>query len=306
MRCVHVFAWALFVSLALTACVPSQAAGAAAGLGLDELSFDFAPESVFKASYARLEGERYKPIGNPYLVWEPFGGKPGDPRLMIVCARVSERAGQGVLNALRDIQLLLVRDEGAKLELLQRVKLGNGTAPQVLQPGPDLRDILDGADFMVRVMRSGNNTEAYVYRFDEGALKLSETLRINRSFPEKFNVRVKGTLEQDGFVRITSTGPDRDERLNLSHAVEALTEDGIYQPNGRPIPSMRNLSCVRAGYEGEDLVTGRDGTEVHVGMSLLTPSRKQTADVTAILTKDGNGCWLVTDYRFEPFLPYRF
>jgi hypothetical protein len=288
-------------------CLPSQAAlESSSGDALGGPPFDISNESVFKAGYTRLAGERYRPIGNPYLVWESFGGEPGGPRVMIVCGRVSERLGQGFSNALRDIQVLLVRDEGAKLALLQRLRLGDGSSPHVLPLNLGLPDILDGRDFMVRVMRGGNNTEAYLYRFDDVAGKLTETLRINRSFPAKLGVRVKGALEQGGFVRITSAGPDREERLNLSYAVEALIEDGLYQLNGRPVPSMRSLSCVRAGYEGEDLVTGSGGTEVRVGMSLITPSRKQAADITAIMTKDGKGDWHVTDYTFEPFLPYRF
>jgi hypothetical protein len=305
-RCVHVLAWAFFVLLALSG-APSLAAGwAVSGSEFGEQSFDLGVESVFKARHAKLDGERYKPIGNPYLVWESFGGEPGGPRLMIVCGRVSDRPGRDGSTALRNIQLLLVRDDGAKLALLQRFKLGDGTSPQVLPPGLGEPDILGGMDFMLRVMRGGNNTEAYAYRYDKGTGKLVETLRINRLFPGKFNVMVKGALERGGFVLVSSASPDKEERLDLSPAVEALIEDGIYQLNARPIPSMRNLSCARAGYEGEGLAAGDGGAEVHVGMSLRTPSGKQVVDVTAILTKEGKGEWQVTDYRFEPFLPYRF
>ncbi|MDR1514808.1 MAG: hypothetical protein LBS45_03860 [Synergistaceae bacterium] len=283
--------------------LPIAAAGSSPQTALAEPSLDFDAGSIFKGGYRKLDDERYKPIGNPYLVWESFGGKSGAPRLMIVCGRVLDR--KGAPEELKDIRLLLVREADSKLELLQRFKLGDGASPQILPTGYDLRDIGGGSDFMVRVARRDNNTEAYVYSFDKGACKLSETLRVGRSFPGKFGVKVSGTLEQGGFALISSVGPDKEERVDLSYAIDALIEDGIYQLNARPIPSMRSLSCVRAGYEGEEFIAGKDGAEVRVGMTLLTPSRKQIIDVTAVLTKDEPGKWRLTDYLFEPFLPYR-
>jgi hypothetical protein len=282
---------------------PSAALAAESGFTLGEPSLDFEIGSIFKGLYRKLDGERYKPLGNPYLVRESIGVKAGKPYLMIVCGSVSDR--KDAPEYLKDIQLLFVRDEGSKVELLRRFKLGDGTLPQILPAGSDFGGIDGVSDFMVRVARRDNNTEAYVYSFDEDGDKLSETLRVGRSFPGKFGVKVSGTLEQGGFALIKSLQPDKEEKLDLSYAIDALIEDGIYQLNARPIPSMRNLSCVRAGYEGEELIAGSNGFEVRIGMTLLTPSRKQVVDVTAVLTKDGLGKWQLTDYLFEPFLPYR-
>jgi hypothetical protein len=265
---------------------------------------DLTTESIFRGEYARLEGERYNPLGNPYLVWESAGGKPGGHRLMIVCGKVLE--GKGERQELKGIQLLLVRDEDGAVKPVRRFGLGDGSFPQILVSGSNQPDISRDSDFMVRIMRSGNNTEAYVYGFDEASKKLSETLRVNRAFPGKLGVRVRGTLEQDGFAEVISASPDKKERVDMSYAIEALIEDGLYQQNARPIPSMSSLTCVRNGWEGEALTEGKGGDELRVGMTLQTPSRKQVVDVTAVLTKDISGKWTVTDYLFEPFLPYRF
>jgi hypothetical protein len=267
-------------------------------------SVDLGAESIFKSEYARLEGERYKLIGNPYLVWGSIGGKGGGYRLMIVCGKVSD--GKSTRQELKDIQLLLVREEDGAVKPVQRFRLGDGSSPQILASGHDLPDISADSDFMVRIMRSWNNTEAYVYGFDNAAKKLSETLRVNRGFPGKFGVRVRGTLEQGGFAEVISVSPDKKERVDMSFVIEALIEDEIYQQNARPIPSMRSLTCVRNGWEGEGFAEGKDGDELRVGMTLQTPSRKQVVDVTAVLMKDASGKWIVTDYLFEPFLPYRF
>ena len=299
---------AIFLALALFACVLSATCSPHRAYGAPLISagasVDLDAESIFKSEYARLEGERYKPIGNPYLAWESIGGTGGAPRLMIVCSGVSDKKGSR--QELRDIQLLLVREEDGAVMPLQRLRLGNGAAPQILASGARQPDLSADAGFMVRIMRSWNNTEAYVYEFDKAAGKLTEALRINRAFPAKFGVRVSGTLERGGFAEVMSIGPDKEERVDMSWAIEALIEDEIYQPNASPIPSARSLTCVRNGWEGEGFSEGRDGPEVLVGMTLQTPSRKQVVDVTAVLTKDASGRWSVSDYLFEPLLPYRF
>jgi hypothetical protein len=154
-------------------------------------------------------------------------------------------------------------------------------------------------------MRVGNNTEAFDFSFDKDGRKLMETLRVNRSFPTKYGVRLIGTLELDGFVEVVATGPDKSERVDLTEAVDALIEDELYQMNAHPVPSMRSLTCVRNGWEGEEFVMGDNGPEVRVGLTLITPSRKQVVNVTAVMTKNSNSKWTITDYSFEPFLPYR-
>jgi hypothetical protein len=223
---------------------------------------------------------------------------------MIVCGRVSDVKDSR--QELRDIQLLLVREESGAVRPLQRFRLGSGASPQILALGSNQPDFSSDSDFMVRIMRSWNNTEAYVYEFDKAAGKLTEALRVNRAFPAKLGVRVRGTLEQGGFAEVMSTGPDKEERVDMSWAIEALIEDEIYQPNANPIPSARSLTCVRNGWEGEGFSEGKSGLEVLVGMTLQTPSRKQVVNVTAVLAKDASGKWVVCDYLFEPLLPYRF
>jgi hypothetical protein len=224
--------------------------------------------------------------------------------MMLVCDRANP---SGASAEMENVQFLLVKyDDEDAVRLVQRIKLGNGAAPQYLSPAvQNAQTRRNTADFMVRIIRSGNNTEAYAYTLDGEAEKLTETLRINRSFPSRMGVRIRATLEQDGFVDVTAISPDKTARVNLSEAMPALVEDALYQPNARPIPSMRNLSCVRNGWENEEFILGDDGLEARVGMTLVTPSRKQVVDVTAILRKDKNGKWAVADYLFEPFLPYR-
>jgi hypothetical protein len=288
----------LFVAMALF--IPAACARAA----------DFDEKSIQNSNFPRLEDKKYRPLGNPYLVWESIGSSSGGLRLMLVCREVGElKAG---MQTLKDVRLLLVSEEKELMKVVRQFKLGDGASPQILAPGsPDSRDVVNppdperDTDFMVRIMRGGNNTEAYVYSFDPGAATLKETLRVGRSFPVRLGVKVRGTLETGGFAEVETVSPDKKERVDLSEALNALIEDGLYQLNARPIPSMRSLTCARNGWEGEGLYADRDGPEVRVGMTLITPSRKQVINVTAVLTiKDGEK-WTVTDYLFEPFLPYR-
>jgi hypothetical protein len=271
---------------------------------------NFDEKSILNPDFSRLEGEKYSALGNPYLIWESIGSSSDGLRMMLVCREVGEpKAGA---RTLKDVRLLLVSEDKGLMKAAQQFKLGDGASPQILAPGsPNSRDVENppdpgrDTDFMVRIMRGGNNTEAYVYSFDPGAATLKETLRVGRSFPVRLGVKVRGTLETGGFAEVETVSPDKKGRVDLAEAVNALIEDGLYQLNARPIPSMRSLTCVRNGWEGEGLYASRDGPEVRVGMTLITPSRKQVINVTAILTRKDDGKWAVTDYLFEPFLPYR-
>ncbi|MDR1943803.1 MAG: hypothetical protein LBQ19_03180 [Synergistaceae bacterium] len=264
----------------------------------------FGGEVLLRASYARLEGERFKTLGNPYLIWESDATPQGGLRLMLVCGKIATSASSGLYDTMGNVRLLLVREraDGA-IELARQVKLGDGAFPELLAPGSDGgRGI---SDFMVRIIRSGNNTEAFAYFLDADSAKLTETLRVNRLFPVKIGVRLRGKLTEGGFAEVVSVSPDKTARVDLSEAMDALVEDGLYQLNARPIPSMSSLSCVRNGWEGEEFSMGADGPELRVGLSLVTPSRKQVVNATAVLSKNSGGKWAVTDYTFEPFLPYR-
>ncbi|MDR3255161.1 MAG: hypothetical protein LBT31_06310 [Synergistaceae bacterium] len=318
---------ALVCRLFLLACIlaPLLLARQAAAAG-ESIDFTFEPASIdlglsspLEIEYKKLEGEEFKPLGNPYLVWTAGSSLRGGLGLMLTCAGVPTAESSGRPKKLKNIQLLLVRMEGNLIKPVQRFKLGDGAAPRfagsIFSPRRQERDAEPispeaGSSFMITIIRDGNNTEAFVFTLLEGTngesgLRISEPLRINRSFPSKMNIDLSGTLEQDCFIDIRSVNPDKSERLDLREAAGALIEDNLYQLNARPIPSMRSLACVRNGWEGEDL-SFKDGRfELNIGLTLITPSRKQLVDVTAVLHKDENGKWAITDYAFEPFLPYR-
>jgi hypothetical protein len=267
-----------------------------------DASVDLTGDDFLKPVYTRLDDAKYKSLRSPFLVWEAPISETG-LRLMITCGKIS-----GSSDRLENVQLLLVSesDDGSTIKPIQRVKLGDGSSPHIIVPG--LRggiDLSNVSDFMVRIIRRGNNTDAWFYSFDKDDGKLTETLRVNRAFAEKMRVRVKGTLLEGGFAEASSLHPDKTESVDLSEAIGALIEDGLYQLNGQPVPSMKNLSCVRQGWEGEWLHMSEKGLEARVGLSLVAPSKKSVVDVIAVLTKAENGKWAVSDYLFEPFLPYR-
>ncbi|MDR3322504.1 MAG: hypothetical protein LBS93_08645, partial [Synergistaceae bacterium] len=243
--------------------------------------------SILKTSYRKLGGEDYKAIGATYSVWTSLNMR-GDFRFMITCDAIIDPPDfPNSPQRMKNVQLLLVEDKDGALKPIQRFKLGDGEAPRFVtaryDTSPDAIPA-EGPDpelihFMVTIIRGGNNTEAFVYSMERGAngksgdLKISEKLRVNRSLPSKMGIKVSGTLEMDGFIEVRAVKPDKREMLDLREATDALMEDGLYQMNARPVPSMRSLICVRNGWEGEDIVIGADGSpELRVGLTLITPS----------------------------------
>lgn len=203
-----------------------------------------------------------------------------------------------------DIKLLLLRaaeKKGGKEKVLQRLNLGAGEAPQ-MQPLS-----FEGASpaVFVRVMREGFNTEGFVFALNrEKTPKLTETLRVDRNFYLRARLNVKGTLRSGGFVEVASAKPEKTVRLNLSDpdAADELIAQGLYQPDGEPIDSLRNLACSRTGSESVEVVPEN---KIQVGMSLMSLSKKRVVDVTATLESEDGAKWDVTDIDFEPFLPFR-
>jgi hypothetical protein len=278
------------------------AAGTLAGASID-FSYENHPESrdisemiMFSSSCIPLEQSKYGFIGAGYLIQDMTTEASGwdERRLILTCSDLTP-AGTAA-----NIRLLVVDDKsGGKAQITQRIRLGNGEAPHLIQPSPAARDIL------FRVIRTGNNSEASIYSIDGDTGRLTETVKIDRSFQKRMGLDIRGTLLPRGSVEISSKNPPATERLDFSEALAALVEDEIYQPNGRPIPSLANLALVRGGWEDERIYEIEGSVRADVGMSLVTLSKKQIADVTVILSKDGGGRWGVSDIKFEPFMPYR-
>jgi hypothetical protein len=185
--------------------------------------------------------------------------------------------------------------------VVQRIKLGDGEAPEMhLSAGE-----ADADGMMIRILRPGNNTEGYVYAINRVSGRLKETIRVNRTLPERLKLDVKGMLHAGGMVDVLGRRPRHEERVDMSEALEALVEDEIYQPNGHPIPAIVNLKSVRYGWEGEQLRQDGSTVSLEVGMSLVIPSNKQVIVATVTLEKGDDGKWTPKSLSCEPFLPYR-
>ena len=260
-------------------------------------SEDFAEAMKPQNRLSPLDPERYKALGAKYLLQiMPLVLSSDDIfKIMLVCGDVSEG---GVM---RGIQLLLVDDQKSTARVVQRIKLGEGEAPEMLlSAGED-----DSDDMMIRVLRSGNNAECYVYGINRVSGKLSETMRVNRALPERLKLDIKGTMQAGGEVDVLARRPQHEETVRMPEALDALIEDEIYQPNGRPVPAIVNLKCVRNGWEGERLYKNGGTVSLEVGLSLVTLSNKQVVVATVVFEKDGSGKWSPASLSCEPFLPYR-
>ncbi len=260
-------------------------------------SQDFAEAMKPKNRLSPLDPERHSALSANHLIQAvPLALPSGDLfRIMLVCGEVSEGGG------MRNIQLLIVDDRKATARVIQRIKLGDGEAPEMLMSaGED-----DSDDMMIRILRTGNNAECYVYGINRASGKLSETFRVNRALPERLKLDVKATMHADGAVDVLAKRPPHEETVRMSEALDALIEDEIYQPNGRPIPAIVNLKCVRNGWEGERLRKDGEAVLLEVGHSLVTLSNKQVVVATVTFKKDGNGKWAPVSLACEPFLPYR-
>ena len=295
---------AILISAALVLLIGRSAQAASIEFAMADLatSADFAELMKPVNRLVPLDEPRYAPLSAKYAAQDlNLTLNSGDEfRIMLVC---DGPASSGSANALRNIQLLVVDDRGETANVRQRLKLGDGEVPQLLYPG----STADFTDIMVRVLRTGNNAESYVYAVNRAAGSLNETLRIGRSFPERMKLSIKGRMQAGGMVEVESRSPQLASVLDMSAALSALVEDGLYQENGRPVPALVNLTCVRNGWEDERIHLAENGVPtVEVGVSLITSSRQQVVDVTVIMTKADGNRWGVSDLRFEPFLPYRW
>lgn len=223
---------------------------------------------------------------------------PGGVRLML--------SGTGFSKGGRfsGIQLLTVRaaqGQGKKESVLQRLNLGAGEMPQMR-----LLSLSGGRRAVFfRVLRGDRVMEALIFSVASGDTpKLAERLHVDKNFPLRMRLNVKGTLLSGGFVEVLSVKPDKTERLNLSApgAAEELVFAGLYGEDGEPLAQMRNLSCVRIGTEGVDVAPG---DKIQVGLSLISLSKKRVVDVTATLESADGEKWSIGSLDFEPFLPFR-
>jgi hypothetical protein len=261
----------------------------------DPISADLSGIMDPSAGFVPIDRDRYKNLGAGYWIQDlPIITSGGAKfRLILMCGSVSE---SGRASA---IQLVLVDERPPGAKVMQRVRLGSGEAPQLTSPAPGARDV------MFRVIRTGNISEGSIYSIDPGTGRLKESMRIDGSFLRRAKLDVKGTLMPDARVEVVSKLPEERATVDLSEAMDALVEDGIYQQNGRPVPALANLTLARGGWEDEGIYHDEGGVRLEVGLSLVTNSKKQVVDVMATLAKDDAGEWVVTDLNFEPFLPYR-
>lgn len=290
----------IFLSLLFCMYADASAHAASIEFSLDDLvvSQDFA--DVFAPIYrvVPLDDERYKSLAAKFLIQDAEITLTSDDvyRIMLVC---SEANKAGVY---RGIQLLVVDDRKESARVVQRIKLSDGDTPQLLLPSRSGNI----GDLMVRVIRSGNNSECYVYHVHPASGKLTETMRINRAFVERMKLSVKATMQADGYIEVVSQTPPFDERVDLSEALNALIEDELYQENGRPVPSLVNLTCVRNGWEEERIFMQNGEVRLEVGLSMMTLSKKQVLDAILTYDKGEDGRWRAQEIRFEPFLPYKW
>jgi hypothetical protein len=280
------------------------AAPAAASVPIDAaperviISSDWNAKEIMRPRLFPLDGERYEAIGNPNLIQEIYtgGGASGALRVMLVCGGGEDAA------VFRNVRLVSMLDDKKepRAKLLRQVRFGScdfahmDTQPNTPDEGRGKR-----RDVMIRLMRGGV-TEAYVYSVS-GAGELAETLRINAAFPDRMGVKLAGKLKAGGDVEVVSGAPEKKRIVDLKEAMDILVEDGLYQENGNPVPQMTNLGCVRNGWEGESM----RGGDILVGLSLVTESRENVIEVTAVCVKNKRGKWVISDYTFEPFMPYK-
>jgi hypothetical protein len=255
--------------------------------------------------YAPLDGEKYGALGGGFLIQEITARlTTGDRyRVMLICGEVFPSG------RVRDIQLAVVDERRTPAAVIQRVKLGGGELPAIaaVPGGVDANP----SAVMFTVIREQSYTEAAVYSINSVTGRLGEIMSIDRSYPERARLDVSGVLEPGGIVRVeyaapkSLKSPKSPESVDLSEALDALIEDGIYQPDGNPIAALKNLRLVRNGWENEAIYAYGDRVRVEVGMSLVTLSKRQVVDVTAVLEIDDKDSPELVDLLFEPFLPYR-
>lgn len=272
-----------------------------------QISFDLPPETTpLSGDLSELEkiyqprvlenAKDYKlPAGTRLIQNDPAGA---ELRLMLVGGGLSKSGRYS------DIKLFLLQvpaKTGGKEKVLQRLNLGAGQVPQmrVLAFAGGRRAVF------FRVMREGLNVEAFVFSLGGTKTpKLVEDLRVDRNFPLRMRLNIKGTLQQGGFVDIVSLKPEKRARLDLSDpsAADELIAEGLYRQDGWPVLALKYLTCARTGSEGVEI-----GSEnrLLVGMSLVSTSKKKVVDITATLESGDGESWVVSDVAFEPSLPFR-
>lgn len=213
--------------------------------------------------------------------------------LMLVCSSVSSKG------ELHGVQLLVADMSGKRPKPIQRIKFGDGEHPEIERAGPV------GDEFaMVRMLRRGDEAECVVFRIDGATGKLSERMKIGRGIVDRPKLDIRGELGARGTVEIRARRPEHTEKFDLSHALDALIEDEIYQENGRPIAALVNLKPVRLGWEGEALTYRNGRPSVDVGMALVTPNDKPILTATVTYEPNADGRFVPASLSLAPFMPY--
>jgi hypothetical protein len=267
------------------------------------ISFDFAGdvsgdlpfEPFATVIYPLLDDGGYPLSAGKYLISDmavPLKSKD-EYRLLLTCADSAAGESSG-------IQIVVADKRRKPAVIIQRIGLGDGLAPQILPESDDAPRAV-----MFRAIRAGNVTEARVYHINDVTGRLDETLVVGHDFPQKMKLAVKGKLEPGGRVELESANPNVKRTLDLSPVLDYLVEDGIYQPDGNPIPALANLRLARGGWEDERIYRENGDIVMEVGMSLVTLSKKTVANATAVLRYDKSGRWTTEALTFEPSMPYR-
>ncbi|MDR3280904.1 MAG: hypothetical protein LBT23_10360 [Synergistaceae bacterium] len=274
------------------------AAAFAAGIEFEyggDASLDLSLATVGRTSYPDLDAAAYSTTGGKYLIQDMTIRLTSndDYRLMLICASVDTDGG------CRGVQMVLADERKTPVSIIQRVRLGDGYAPQML-PLPD-----DAAsDVMFRAIRAGDNTEANIYSVNPVTGRLTETMAVTRGFAERVKLDITGVMTESGFIEVTSKKPAVKITLDLSGELDSLIEDELYQPDGRPVSALVNLKAGRSGWEDERFYSEGDLILLDVGMSMTTLSGKPVLSVTATVVKGKDDSWFVRDLRFEPAMPY--
>jgi len=285
--------------LAMFAAYPAIAAGTAPAIQFDYEDGATADElgAAFGVPvYAEMDSAKYGASAGKYLIQEAsIRLRSGDEYRMLLSCSGLDRSG-----ACRGIQITVVDERKTPAAVIQRLKLGDGYAPQVIFP-----DLDDRSAAMFRAIRAGDNTEAHVYNINPVTGRLDEKLAITRAFPEKMKLQVTGEMKPGGIVQAESKKPDVKRSVDMSSELDSLIEDELYQPDGDPIKALVNLRLVRGGWEEESIYKSGGEIFIEVGMSLVSLSKKPVLDATVVLKLGESGEWGVSDIRFEPSLPYR-
>ena len=267
----------------------------------DSVSADLGPapdlswDVISRPVYREVDEARYGASAGKYLIQDfliPLRGG-NDFRVMLTCSSLDRNY------ACLGIQLLIADERETPAAVLQSLRLGDGYFPELITVPEDIYDV------MFRVVRPGNNTEANVYAINPVLGGFEEKLTITRRFPERMNLKVACTMTPGGIMEVVSEQPSVRRIIDMSGALDALVEDELYQPNGNPIRALENLRLVRGGWEEENIYHEEGETRIDAGMSLISLSEKPVVDITAVLTRDAEGNWAVSDFRLEPSLPYR-